>query len=370
MTSIKGLHINGEYLSKEQILAHALSPHLAALPHLGAQQHAELMGFLAEVFSDAPSVKLQSSGSTGAAKQFFAPKTALMASAKRSCEFFSLQQGQRVLLRLPLNYIAAKMMILRCLHAGLELTLRSPSSCLFDESDESLKGELFDFSPIVSQQAAKTPMEHLCRIRCLLLGGGFIPETLEATLREHTGKVYASYGMTETYSHIALRQLNADPHQPYYHPLVGVRLQLDDEKRLIIHDSVLGIHNLQSTDIADIHADGSFLILGRADNIINSGGIKIQAERVEQALLSQAGLTAAALPYPHPELGECVALLWEGEEELSLSLNNICYQHLTPYERPKFIVHCPCHLPRTASQKIDRPACLSLLKKLLPHMSV
>ncbi len=325
------------------------------------------MCFLSDFFSDEATIELQSSGSTGAPKQFLAAKSALIASAKRSCDFFALQQGQRVLLRLPLSYIAAKMMILRCLHAGLELTLRSPSSQLFDSS---LENEQFDFAPIVSQQAAKTPFTDLCRIRCLLLGGGFVPEKLESSLRRHTGRVYVSYGMTETYSHIALRQVNASPPQPSYSPLTGVELSLDKGKRLVINDSILGIHGLVSTDLAHIQPDGSFDILGRADNIINSGGIKIQAERVEHALLSKAGVTAAALPYPHPELGECVGLLWEGEKKLSHSLADLCNQHLTPYERPKFIAHCPGLLPRTASEKIDRPACLALLKTLLSKMSV
>ncbi len=361
MRRIKGIQVNGEYLSKEQILSHKSQP-IAPLEHLSAEHQHELILFLSEFFSEELTMRLQSSGSTGAPKEFLAPKDALIASAKRSCEFFSLQQGQRVLLRLPLNYIAAKMMILRCLYAGLHLTLRSPSSQLFDDS---LEGEEFDFSPIVSQQAAKTALVDLCRIRCILLGGGFIPEKLEMTLRQHSGRVYASYGMTETYSHIALRQLNATPPQHSYHPLSGVGLSLDTESRLIINDSLLGIQDLQSTDLAVIHHDSSFSILGRADNIINSGGIKIQAERVEKVFFKQTGMLGVALPYPHPELGECVAMLWEGDSSLSDSLSDICKNNLSAYERPKFIVHSPSSLPRTASQKIDRRACHALLKNIL-----
>ncbi len=354
----QAIHINGVDLTREQILA---SPQtcIADVPHLDEDLGKQLALFLREMFSEEETIRLYSSGSTGEPKEFIAQKKDLIASARRSCEFFSLRHAQRVLLRLPLNYIAAKMMVVRCLVAGLHLHLRPPSASLFDPSLGSMR---FHFAPLVTQQASKTELQDLERIDCILLGGGFISEAVESKLRTHKGRVYASYGMTETYSHVAMRQLNSTPPEEYYTPLDGVRFRIDDEQRLIIQDSILGIHELRSTDRAEINNKGAIRLLGRSDTIINTGGIKVSAENIEQQLLTHADISAVALSYPHQALGECVALLWEGELCSGTHIEDLCQRFLSIYERPKIIVHSPTPLPRTQSGKINRPACREILK--------
>ncbi len=56
-----------------------------------------------------------------------------------------------------------------------------------------------------------------------------------------------------------------------------------------------------TNDIAQLHPDGTFSILGRKDNIINTGGIKVQIESVEEALRSIISATFAITAIPHPD---------------------------------------------------------------------
>ncbi len=357
--SIKGLHLNGHWLSRESILASELPD----LPHLSPVQQEQLYCFLADMLNEHPVLQLRSSGSTGCPKTFYAPKSALYASAKRSCDFFALRAGQRALLRLPLDYIAAKMMIIRSLVAELHLELRAPQTQLLDETLS--RDTPIDFCPIVTLQAAQNSAQDLQHIRTLLLGGGFIPEKVETKLQAHPGAVYASYGMTETYSHIALRRINGASRSRYYTTFPQVELAIDDESRLIISDPLLGISELHTNDIATLHPYQQLEIHGRSDNIINSGAIKHQSESIEQRLYESTALTCAALPYPHPSLGECVALLWEGSIDQVTLLKLAIQKELSVYERPKYICHSSSPLPRTASQKLDRLACQRLLHSLI-----
>lgn len=317
---------------------------------------AETADFLAEWWADSPTVVLHSSGSTGRPKRFDAPKEFLAASARTSLAAFGLQEACRALLCLPLRYIAGKMMVVRALIGGWELVTAEPSASPLPADD------CFDFAALIPLQAARTPeQESLERIGTLLLGGGFIDPALEARLHRLTRcRVFASYGMTETYSHIALRRLNGAETSAAYTPLPGVQVSLSAAGTLCISAHHLGISRMETNDRAELCADGSFRILGRRDAVINSGGIKIQAEDIERTLAAH-GITALALPAPHAELGECVALLWEGNaDETALQA---ALAALPRYHRPKQSFRVDA-LPRTATGKISRAAGKELMRAL------
>ncbi len=340
------LYINGCELGAGQL------PH--SIPQLDEKNSRTILSFLEEWYKDSEHITLQSSGSTGKAKQFLAPKKALIASAERSCDIFGITAGHSVLLRLPASYIAAQMMIIRCIISGAKLCYREPSSQLFENLDEA---QHIDFAPIVSQQAASTGIEELQRIRTLLLGGGFIPPRVEQKLQAHTGKVYASYGMTESYSHIALRRINGSEASPYYSPLSGVKLSVDEESRLIVSDEQTELENVLTNDIVQLDNDsGRFVILGRYDNIISSGGIKINVERIEQILYEKTGINCVAMGEEHESLGHSLVLLWEGELDRLAELEKAVSRELSVYQRPKRILHIKQGLPRNAHGKIDRAA--------------
>ncbi len=331
-----------------------------SIPQLDESNSRHLLRFLQEWYNDSEHITLQSSGSTGQAKLFLAPKKALLASAQRSCDIFTLRAGQTVLLRLPASFIAAQMMVIRCMLSGATLCYREPSGQLFADLDEV---QNIDFAPIVSQQAASTAIEELQRIRTLLLGGGFIPQKVEQKLQTHTGKVYASYGMTETYSHIALRRINGKEASPYYSPLDGVQLRVDEESRLIISDTHTELQSLHSNDIVQLDSDsGGFIMLGRHDNIISSGGIKIKVELIEQLLYEKTGISCIALGEEHESLGHSLILLWEGELDRLVELERAVSTELPAYQRPKRIVHIAQGLPRNEHGKINRAAAKALHK--------
>lgn len=318
---------------------------------------AELADFLERWFDAPPTMELHTSGSTGKPKTILATKEAMRRSAELTLAAFGLQRGARVLLALPLRYIAGQMMVVRALVGGLQLLLREPSSLLPAEEEVA-------FAPLVPMQFYRTlqepdGLERLNRVHTLLLGGGFadLPERA-AGLRS---RVFASYGMTETLSHIALRPLNGPEADAWYRPLPGVRVGRDAQGCLTVAAAHLGGSELVTHDVAELAPDGRFRILGRRDAVINSGGIKIQAEEVEQTLRATTGLACIAVPAPHPFLGQCVALLWEGSPADEARLLAAAAQ-LPRYQRPK-LLHRLNALPRTATGKPARAEAARLMQR-------
>ena len=322
---------------------------------------AELADFLLLWFSESPYIPLQTSGSTGSPTLLHGDKSAMRASARLSCEIFGISEQSRVLLSLPLRYIAGKMIVVRALVSGANLLLKEPGSTPLAELTEDV-----DFVPLVPMQAATTLRQpdgvaQLARARCILLGGGFIDSTLTRELQQVPSRIYASYGMTETYSHIALRRVNGPERSDWYHPLPGVQIKLSPQGTLCLSAPHLGIQELITNDLAECDEEGNFRILGRSDSVINSGGIKLQAEQIEQQLTAATGLTLLLLPQPDPILGQCAVLLWEGKQNERQQLLSAIAE-LPLYCRPRLILHTP-ELPRTATGKLNRAAARALLPR-------
>ncbi len=348
-----------------------VSPHKADLHTRAAWRQeggilAQLADFLDEWDSPAHTMELRTSGSTGTPTVLHAQKTAMRASAEASCRAFGLQEGDTALLCLPLRYIAGKMMVVRALVAGLRLAVVEPSADPL--ANPELADVALDFAPIVPMQAIRTLASaggaaRLAHVRTLLLGGGFVEPALETALQSFSNcRAYASYGMTETLSHVALRRLNGVERADSYTPLPGVRVSLSAAGTLCISAPHLGIERLETNDLADILPDGRFAILGRRDAVINSGGVKIQAEEVERHLHAATGLVLVAIPRAHAELGECVVLLWEGEQTAEERLLAACAT-LPRYHRPRLVQRVE-QLPRTETGKIARAACRELASAL------
>lgn len=348
---------------------------LSPATHAGLQPRDEAeaaaLDFCREWFSPGETMQLHTSGSTGKPKTICATKAAMRASARRSCEFFGLTHGSTAVLPLPLDYIAGKMMMVRALVAGLDLRVVHPTSEIFDKLDTLPPSHHHpDFMPVVPMQIQRIlprpdAAALLSRVRCLLIGGAFIDVAIEQVLADLPTRAYVSYGMTETLSHIALRRINGPQRSDLYTPLRGISTSLSESGTLTISVPDQSIDQLITNDLAELLPDGRFRILGRIDAVINSGGIKIQAEKLERQLKQATGLTAVAVGTPHPLLGECVTLLWESThpETERERIGQICAT-LPPYERPKRLIAAG-ELPRTSSGKIARAACRELaLQKL------
>ena len=339
-----------------------------------------LNDFLSSWHNGEERLTVHTSGSTGAPKALLVEKRRMAASARITCDFLGLEPGGRALLCLPLDYIAGKMMVVRALTRGLLLLAVKPSGHPLREIDTEGGGSWRDLAAkpsghplrdidteeggIWCDLAAMVPMQvhhslqtaeekaKLWGIRHLIIGGGAIDDELEKQLKDHPHAVWSTYGMTETLSHIALRRLNGPEASSWYTPFEGVAIRQNEDGCLVIDAPEVAESTLVTHDIVEIADDGRrFKVLGRKDNVICSGGIKIQIEEVERLL--RPHLTAPFLVSKRPDkvLGEAVALLTEATD--LAAIEGICRTVLPPYWRPRHYQHTG-HLPLTETGKPAR----------------
>ena len=318
----------------------------------------ELKAFLQEWFDPSPTLIVHTSGSTGAPKALCVRKAQMIQSAQMTCRFMGLQAGDSALLCMPLRYIAGKMVVVRALVAQLDLRLAVPSGHPLAHVKRSPTFAAMIPLQIYNSLQHKEEQIMLMGIKQLLIGGGTIDTALEQAIRTLPGAIYSTYGMTETLSHIALRRLNGPQASPRYTPLEGVQVSLSEEGTLRIEAPLVCDQPLVTNDVARLYPDGNFIILGRKDNIINTGGIKIQIEEVEQSLKPILNHPFAITSLPDPKFGERIVLLYTGDALAPDSLIS-----LPKYQRPKSIFYTH-EIPLTETGKINRPACRHLATQL------
>lgn len=339
----------------------AISQLITTAPEASSPFLQELYLFLKDWFSPSHYITVQTSGSTGTPKQLTVLKEQMMQSARLTCEFLHLQPGETALLCMPLQYIAGKMMVVRALVADLNLILRTPSGHPLADINSSLRFAAMVPLQVYNSLQIPEEKERLSQIELLIIGGGAIDETLEREIKQLPNIIYSTYGMTETLSHIALRRLNGAEASSNYQPFSSVKLSLSEDNTLVIDAPLVCNEQLITNDVADIFEDGTFAILGRKDNIINTGGIKIQAEKIEEILRPIISSSFAITSVPDQRLGEAIVLLVENALDLKMIKKQIDLL-LQKYQRPKYM-HRVEHLPITGSGKIDRMACKELAIK-------
>lgn len=322
----------------------------------------DLYLFLNEWFDASPVITVHTSGSTGVPKELVVRKDRMMQSARLTCEFLNLQAGDTALLCMNLRYIGAMMMVVRSLVAGLNLVVRPASGHPLSDVEVPLK-----FAAMVPLQVYNTlrvPAERkrLEHTDILIIGGGAVDDSLEAELKTIPIAAYSTYGMTETLSHIALRRLNGEAASKCYYPFPSVELSLSAENTLIVKAPLICDDVLQTNDIACLCSDGGFTIAGRKDNVINSGGIKIQAEEMENRLQPFIPVPFAVTAVPDPCLGQTLTLLIAGKPDIK-ELENKLQAVLETYYRPKHIFITEL-IPQTENGKIDRTGCRILAQQM------
>ncbi len=315
--------------------------------------------FLEEWNHDTPTVWVHTSGSTGKPKPMQVEKQRMLNSARITCDFLGLQPGDTALLCMSLDYIAGKMVVVRSIERQLRLITEHPNG--HPLSDEALSSAGFSpdtpitFAAMVPMQvfnSLQIPQERqrLQRIQHLIIGGGAIDEKMEQELASFPHAVWSTYGMTETLSHIALRRLNGPEASPYYTPFDSVNLSLNEEGCLVIDAPLVCKETLVTNDIAELK-DGKFRIKGRKDNVICSGGIKIQIEEVEALLKTHLDKPFMIAKIKDEKFGEKAILLTE-DTQLP-HIEEICKQVLPKYWVPKSYHHLD-HLPLTETGKPKR----------------
>ncbi|MEE0985499.1 MAG: AMP-binding protein [Bacteroidaceae bacterium] len=321
--------------------------------------------FLAQWNDASPTMEVRTSGSTGTPKLIYIEKERMRASARMTCDFLGLKPADTALLCMPLDYIAGKMMVVRALERNLKLLSVEPSGHpLADNTLSDLNESIVHLAAMVPLQVWNTlrvpeERERLHHIKHLIIGGGAIPQELEQELRTIPINVWSSYGMTETLSHIALRRISED----YYSPLPGISLSQDQDDCLIISAPALCAQTLYTNDIVRFHGKDRFQVIGRRDNTICSGGIKIQIEQVE-AWLQSIGMDNIMITYREDKaLGQ--ALVYLTTDEINTDMLRKSVPTDTPNSKfwlPRHIVKVPS-LPLTPTGKPDRATAKQLAEE-------
>ena len=310
----------------------------------------DLQTFLNEWHDDRPTLLVHTSGSTGEPKPMWVEKRRMEASARTTCDFLGLRRGDTALLCMSLDYIAGKMMVVRSLVCGLRLVVEEACGHPLATVTEPL-----DFAAMVPMQvwnSLRVPEQRkrLMGIRHLLIGGGAIDNSLATELHTFPHAVWSTYGMTETLSHIALRRLNGPEASDWYTPFDGIHLSLTADGCLTIDAPTLHDGILITNDIAELSPDGRFKILGRKDNVICSGGLKIQIEEVERHLFGHLASPYIVTKRKDEKFGEIVILLTEGN---TATAQTVCQRILPKYWQPRAYIHVD-QIPLTPTGKPAR----------------
>jgi len=343
--------------------------------NLSEIENESVRNFLIEWFSDSPTVNLHTSGSTGVPKLIVAEKSRMIASAKMTLDYLGLKPGDTALLCLSVNYIAGKMMIVRAIVGGLNLLIGDLSSNPLQNEERHI-----DFAAMVPLQVYNSFRDkngRFSRIGKVIIGGGAIDRNEENLYSTLPNEIYATYGMTETLSHIAMRRINGDKRNPYFTPMDGVDVKVKEENgedigTLVINAPRLCAETLYTNDNVEMRSDGTFRILGRKDNVVCSGGIKLQIEEIEAKLANIIHVDFAISSKPDEKLGEKLVLVIEDSKErhvatsssalLSSYLGFDLTSCLEKYEIPKEVFYI-LHLPRTESGKIARATLKQMLSE-------
>ena len=322
----------------------------------------DIADFTERWLNESHTMTVHTSGSTGQPKQMEVGKVNMWASAETTIKALGLQPGNTALLAMPLRYIAGQMVVVRSFAAPLTLIPVAPTAHPYAHLHEA--PDFAALTPMQVFESLKVPHERslLRRTLCLIIGGGAISPELADVLRTFPNAVWSTYGMTETLSHIALRRLNGPEASDAYHPLPGVEISLSSEGKLQIYAPEINPEHLETNDLAEILPDGSFRILGRCDNVICSGGIKLQIEEIEQKL-SSLPVDFQITAVPDAKFGEAVTLLFTGNPNAA-EIEQQCRKLLEGPMRPKHYIYLE-ELPLTGTGKPARAKAKEMAKNLI-----
>ena len=330
-----------------------------------------LEDFLDTWHSPSETLLVHTSGSTGTPKPMLVEKRRMLNSAKITCDFLGLKPGDTALLCMSLDYIAGKMMVVRSIERNLKLISVKPSGHPLKDIDTDTEITFAAMVPMQVYNTLQVPEERarLTHIKHLIIGGGAIDSALEVELRSLPGDIaiWSTYGMTETLSHIALRRINGREASEWYQPFDSVKVSQTEEGCLVIDAPLVCKQPLVTHDIVEIQPyiynkvreEGvRFRIKGRKDNVICSGGIKIQIEEVEHLLKPHLQKPFMLAKKKDEKFGEIAVLLTEDEDlkKVEATVRRLLSDNSKKYWIPREYMHVE-KLPLTETGKPKR-ACL------------
>jgi len=303
--------------------------------------------FLLDWFDQKDFIEMQTSGTTGAPKLIKVQKQAMVHSAMATGEFFDLLPDIKVFHCLPTQFVAGKMMLVRAFILGWDLDLVAPVSNPLQNNDTE-----YDFAAMVPLQAEQS-LGKLQQIKKVILGGAKVSEALSNKLEILPTKIYETYGMTETITHIAAKRIGEEA----FTTLPNVRVSEDDRHCLVIDPYVICDEPIVTNDVVKVLDQNHFIWLGRYDNVINSGGVKLFPEQIEEKLSSKIQRRFFVKGIPDEKLGEKLVLVIEGD---TYDVDDAIFAKLDKFEKPKEILFVQ-HFAQTGSGKLQREETLKNL---------
>ncbi|MEO9571516.1 MAG: AMP-binding protein [Polaribacter sp.] len=311
----------------------------------------EIHSFLKKWFSKEDFIVVQTSGSTGKPKKIKLQKRQMINSALTTGNYFNLKEKTAALLCLSVGYVAGKMMFVRALTLGWHLDVIKTNSFPLKEIEKE-----YDFSAMVPLQLENS-IEKIKFIKKLIVGGGVVSKKLQEKLQNSTCNVYATYGMTETITHIAIKKLNNLKIMPnFYNVLPGINIYKDIRGCLVVKALDVSDEIVFTNDIIDLISENKFKWLGRFDNVINSGGVKLHPEIIEEKLSVIISNRFFVAGIPDEKLGEKLVLIVEGDFK-EISFSNV---NLHKFEIPKEIYFVNKFI-ETKTKKIQRSKTINFI---------
>ncbi len=350
--------LNGVSYSKE-----SLSKHASELEIKGKPFETRIGAFILEWLNGSTKIDVKTSGSTGTPKTIAIQKKQMVNSAIATGTFFNLKEGDTALLCLSAEYIAGKMMLVRAMVLGLAIDTIDPSALPL-----ALNSQTYDFCAMVPLQLQKV-LQQLHQFKTLIVGGAPMLQSLLSVLKDSSTNVYATYGMTETVTHIALKQISGVKDQQsqilndVFIALPNVTYTQDERNCLIIDAPNVADNLVVTNDVVELLSNTSFKWLGRFDNIINSGGVKLNPEIIEQKLSKIITTRFFVAGVADDRLGQRLILIVEGNQNAKALLQKLNAEStLSRFEFPKKVYTLPKFM-ETKTGKILRSANLRLIQK-------
>lgn len=297
-------------------------------------------------WNNSTEIECQTSGSTGNPKIIRLPKIQMLRSARRTAEFFGLTKDSLLYSCISPDYIGGKMMFVRQQLLSCKFAWETPSN----KPLQDYKGDTISMLSVVPSQMLYI-LDHITEmpeIQNILIGGSSIPVSLRKRIVSSGLNAYESYGMTETSSHIAIRKIQ-DGDEPFK-TLGDITV---DNYNEALEINIPGWQKLRTNDVAHILSPSEFFILGRLDNVIISGGLKINPERIEDKLSPFIEYPFIVTSVPDEKWGQRIILIAECKDTMRDNISEICHRVLDSYERPKEI-HTVSSIARTPNGKIIR----------------
>lgn len=299
----------------------------------------DLGHFLHNWYSEEDSIRITTSGSTGEPKEVKLLKTAMIESARATIGYLQLSSSDDALLCLSVRYIAGMMMVVRAMVSGMNLIAVKPDGNPMQHLSD---GQIPGFAAMVPAQLYNclddcASADRVKQVRTLIIGGGGIHPDLERQVQDFPNSVYATYGMTETITHVALRKLNGPDRRDHFTVLPGVEISLDERGCLVIRAPRICPQPIITNDMAEVLSKFEFRFLGRHDHIINRGGKKIIPEQAEQKLSVIIKDRFFLGGFPDIKFGQVPVLIIETaglEEDFIKSLQDFMEKNLEKEERP------------------------------------